>query len=172
MNLQEREEPPKYKVTFGRRLWLFLFPQTTTKMYVNGIHVATATTEAGPPVVNVVSFLREHLCSRQGVTFKRSVLEDNNLLRSLVNRSLGSKDVVIIHDGSRSTSSSSPTQPQSQSSTQSQSTSSVLDQYIDSLLNECVNDTDLLICAALLQSESLQLCDGRYLQVTKITISE
>lgn len=71
-----------------------------------------------------------------------SILDENILLRMLVHRSLGSKSTTRFF---------------------------TLEVYIEMLQEEIVT-TDLLLCACLLQSDSLQLPDGRFFQTSKISL--
>lgn len=127
-----------------RNFWTFLFPQTVTKLVVDDIVVASATTISGPAVVNVKVFLSEILGSLSPI-----ILDNNPLLRSLVHQSLGSKPVIDKDINSIS----------------------LLKVYLEKLHYNVIT-VDLLLCACLLQSDSLQLPDGRYLQATKISFKK
>lgn len=125
----------------SKKSWTFP-RQTVTKLVVGDVVVARATTTSGPISINVKEFLLETLG-----TISSTIFDNNNLLKSLVHRSLGSKPANIegLDDGL------------------------IMKAYLENL-DYSVITVDLLLCACLLQSDSLQLNNGQYLQTTKISV--
>jgi hypothetical protein len=124
-----------------KSFWQYLFPATITKLVVRDVIVGVATTSAGPDTVDVEVFLSQTLGS-----VPPSILDDNVLLRSLVHMSLGAKPVGNDKGDNVN----------------------VLKIYLEKLQNNVV-PADLMLCASLLKSDSLQLPNGKYFQISKIT---